>query len=274
LSPKLTFSIPKIINLNNTKPLLAVLREQGVNGQAEMAAAFDRAGFSCVDVHMTDLINEKYHLSEFSGMVACGGFSYGDVLGAGGGWATNILYNEKLKNQFNEFFLNESTFTLGVCNGCQTLALLSSLIPGSNGWPKFIRNTSEKFESRLVQTVIKESPSIFFKDMAGSILPIPVAHGEGRISSSLEEVLTLEGSNLTSLAYADNSGFATEAYPDNPNGSLAGVAGITNESGRVTLMMPHPERAFLSYQYSWCPEDWEEYGPWMKFFLNAKEFVD
>ena len=274
LSPKLTFSIPKIINLNNTKPLLAVLREQGVNGQVEMAAAFDRAGFSCVDVHMTDLINEKYHLSEFSGMVACGGFSYGDVLGAGGGWATNILYNEKLKNQFNEFFLNESTFTLGVCNGCQTLALLSSLIPGSNGWPKFIRNTSEKFESRLVQTVIKESPSIFFKDMAGSILPIPVAHGEGRISSSLAEVLTLEGSNLTSLAYADNSGFATEAYPENPNGSLAGVAGITNESGRVTLMMPHPERAFLSYQYSWCPEDWEEYGPWMKFFLNAREFVD
>ena len=274
LSPKLTFSIPKMLNLNNTKPLLAVLREQGVNGQVEMAAAFDRAGFSCVDVHMTDLINEKYHLSEFSGMVACGGFSYGDVLGAGGGWATNVLHNKNLKEQFSEFFLNESAFALGVCNGCQALALLSSLIPGSNGWPKFIRNTSEKFESRLVQTLIKESPSIFFKDMAGSVLPIPVAHGEGRVSSSLDEVLLLEEGNLTSLAYADNSGFTTEAYPDNPNGSLAGVAGITNESGRVTLMMPHPERAFLSYQYSWCPEDWEEYGPWMKFFLNAREFVD
>jgi phosphoribosylformylglycinamidine synthase len=274
LSPRLTFSIPSVANLNQNKPLLAVLREQGVNGQVEMAAAFDRAGFSCVDVHMTDLIKGKYSLGEFSGMVACGGFSYGDVLGAGGGWATNVLHNEELKNQFSEFFLNERTFTLGVCNGCQTLALLSSLIPGSNGWPKFIRNTSEKFESRLVQTVIKESPSIFFKGMAGSILPIPVAHGEGRVSSSSEEVHALEKNNLTSLAYADNLGFATEAYPDNPNGSFGGVAGITNESGRVTLMMPHPERAFLSYQYSWCPEDWQEYGPWMKFFLNAREFVD
>ena len=274
LSPKLTFSIPKILSLNKTKPLLAVLREQGVNGQVEMAAAFDRAGFSCVDVHMTDLINKKYQLNDFSGMVACGGFSYGDVLGAGGGWATNILHNEELKNQFSDFFLNESNFTLGVCNGCQTLALLSSLIPGSNGWPKFIRNTSEKFESRLVQTVINESPSIFFKGMAGSVLPIPVAHGEGRLSSSSEEIINLTEANLNALAYADNAGFATEAYPQNPNGSLAGIAGITNESGRVTLMMPHPERAFLSYQYSWCPEDWEEYGPWMKFFLNAREFVD
>ena len=274
LSPKLTFSIPKVLSVNKSKPLLAVLREQGVNGQVEMAAAFDRAGFSCVDVHMTDLINKKYQLNDFSGMVACGGFSYGDVLGAGGGWATNILHNEALKNQFSDFFLNESNFTLGVCNGCQTLALLSSLIPGSDGWPKFIRNTSEKFESRLVQTVIKESPSIFFKDMAGSVLPIPVAHGEGRLSSSSEEVIDLTKAKLSALAYADNAGYATEAYPQNPNGSLAGIAGITNVSGRVTLMMPHPERAFLSYQHSWCPEDWEEYGPWMKFFLNAREFVD
>ena len=161
LSPKLTFSIPKVLSVNKSKPLLAVLREQGVNGQVEMAAAFDRAGFSCVDVHMTDLINKKYQLNDFSGMVACGGFSYGDVLGAGGGWATNILHNEALKNQFSDFFLNESNFTLGVCNGCQTLALLSSLIPGSDGWPKFIRNTSEKFESRLVQTVIKNHPQSF-----------------------------------------------------------------------------------------------------------------
>jgi phosphoribosylformylglycinamidine synthase len=274
LTPELTFSIPKLVKLKSTKPLLAVLREQGVNGQVEMAAAFDRAGFSCVDVHMTDLINEKYHLSQFSGMVACGGFSYGDVLGAGGGWATNVLHNKNLKKQFNEFFINESTFTLGVCNGCQTLALLSSLIPGSDGWPKFIRNTSEKFESRLVQAIIKESPSIFFKDMAGSVLPIPVAHGEGRVSSSIEDTLLLEKRNLTSLAYADDLGIATEAYPYNPNGSFMGVAGITNDSGRVTLMMPHPERAFLSYQYSWCPDDWETYGPWMKFFLNAREFID
>ena len=274
LTPELTFSIPKLVKLKSTKPLLAVLREQGVNGQVEMAAAFDRAGFSCVDVHMTDLINEKYHLSQFSGMVACGGFSYGDVLGAGGGWATNVLHNKNLKKQFNEFFINESTFTLGVCNGCQTLALLSSLIPGSDGWPKFIRNTSEKFESRLVQAIIKESPSIFFKDMAGSVLPIPVAHGEGRVSSSIEDTLLLDKRNLTSLAYADDLGIATEAYPYNPNGSFMGVAGITNDSGRVTLMMPHPERAFLSYQYSWCPDDWETYGPWMKFFLNAREFID
>ena len=178
-----------------------------------------------------------------------------------------------LRKQFSEFFLNEEVFTLGVCNGCQTLALLQDLIPGSAGWPKFVRNTSEKFESRLVQTIVQESPSIFFKDMAGSVLPVPVAHGEGRVSSSREATSILFSKQLTPIVYADDNGLLTESYPQNPNGSYLGVAGITNKSGRVTLMMPHPERVFLQSQYSWSPDDWEEYGPWMQFFMNAREFT-
>lgn len=273
LSPVLNFDLPKVMPSWNQKPLIAILREQGVNGQVEMAAAFDRSGFTCVDVHMTDLIKGKHELKDFKGLVACGGFSYGDVLGAGGGWATNILYNENLRKQFSEFFLNEEVFTLGVCNGCQTLALLQDLIPGSAGWPKFVRNTSEKFESRLVQTIVQESPSIFFKDMAGSVLPIPVAHGEGRVSSSREATSILSSKQLTPIVYADDNGLLTESYPQNPNGSYLGVAGVTNKSGRVTLMMPHPERVFLQSQYSWSPDEWEEYGPWMQFFMNAREFT-
>ena len=272
ISPKIKFPFPGILNSSNKKPSLAILREQGVNGQVEMAAAFDRAGFSCVDVHMTDLISGKQDLQQFKGLVACGGFSYGDVLGAGGGWAANILHNDSLRNQFSKFFSNEEVFSLGVCNGCQTLALLTDLIPGSKNWPKFVNNTSEKFESRLVQTVIRESPSILFKDMIGSVLPVPVAHGEGKTSLTYAETKKLVDDKLSPMLYADDEGSPTESYPQNPNGSLLGVAAITNASGRVTLMMPHPERAFLNSQYSWSPEEWEEYGPWIKMFMNAREF--
>jgi phosphoribosylformylglycinamidine synthase len=273
IKPSLSFKIPSTFSISKTKPSLAILREQGINGQVEMAAAFDRVGFDCIDVHMTDLISGDSRLDEFQGLVACGGFSYGDVLGAGGGWATNILYNLALRDQFQEFFSNEEVFSLGICNGCQTISLLSSLIPGTEAWPKFKRNNSEKFEARLSQVLIQESPSIFFKDMAGSIMPIPVAHGEGRAELSEEDFSELILGNLNTMVYSDDQGKSTESYPENPNGSPSGIAGVTNKSGRVTIMMPHPERAFLTSQYSWHPKDWEEYGPWIKFFNNAKDFV-
>ena len=273
IRPSLSFEIPSNFSINKTKPRLAILREQGINGQVEMAAAFDRVGFDCIDVHMTDLISGDSLLNDFQGLVACGGFSYGDVLGAGGGWATNILYNQALKDQFQQFFSNEEVFSLGICNGCQTLSLLSSLIPGTDAWPRFKRNNSEKFEARLSQVLIKESPSIFFKDMAGSLIPIPVAHGEGRAELSDEDFSGLISENLNPIVYSDDEGQITESYPENPNGSPSGIAGVTNKSGRVTIMMPHPERAFLTSQYSWHPKDWEEYGPWIKFFNNAKDFV-
>ena len=273
LKPLISFDIPAKFNIKKTKPSIAILREQGINGQVEMAAAFHRVGFECIDVHMTDLIAGDFHLSNFQGLVACGGFSYGDVLGAGGGWATNILYNDMLREQFKEFFLNEEVFSLGICNGCQTLSLLSSLIPGTDNWPKFKRNISEKFEARLSQVLIKDSPSIFFRDMAGSMIPIPVAHGEGRAEFANKEEGKLVAEKLNPLVYADDTGKLTENYPENPNGSPGGIAGVTNESGLVTIMMPHPERAFLSSQYSWHPKNWGEYGPWIKFFANAKDFV-
>ena len=273
IKPSLSFEIPSNFSINKTKPRLAILREQGINGQVEMAAAFHRVGFDCIDLHMTDLISGDSLLNDFQGLVACGGFSYGDVLGAGGGWATNILYNQALKDQFQQFFSNEEVFSLGICNGCQTLSLLSSLIPGTDSWPRFKRNNSEKFEARLSQVLIKESPSIFFKDMAGSLMPIPVAHGEGRAELSDVDFSGLISENLNPIVYSDDEGQITESYPENPNGSPSGIAGVTNKSGRVTIMMPHPERAFLTSQYSWHPKDWEEYGPWIKFFDNAKDFV-
>jgi phosphoribosylformylglycinamidine synthase len=273
IKPSLSFKIPSAFSIKKTKPRLAILREQGINGQVEMAAAFDRVGFDCLDVHMTDLISGDSHLHDFQGLVACGGFSYGDVLGAGGGWATNILYNQSLRDQFQKFFSNEEVFSLGICNGCQTISLLSSLIPGTDAWPRFKRNNSEKFEARLSQVLIQESPSIFFKDMAGSLMPIPVAHGEGRAELSTKNFEDLISDNLNPMVYSDDEGKSTESYPENPNGSPFGIAGVTNKSGRVTIMMPHPERAFLTSQYSWHPKDWKEYGPWIKFFDNAKDFV-
>ena len=273
INPTVSFVIPKKIENPKNRPSIAILREQGVNGQVEMAAAFDRVGFSCVDVHMTDLIMGRRKLEEFSGLVACGGFSYGDVLGAGEGWATSILYNESLRKDFQEFFSRDDVFTLGVCNGCQAIALLSDLIPGSNLWPKFVRNKSEKFEARLIQLLIGKSPSIFFQGMDDSVLPIAVAHGEGQISLAKKEVDKLLQKGLVPITYADDEGHTTENYPQNPNGSLSGVAGVTNASGTITLMMPHPERSFLSAQHSWKPENWDEYSPWIKFFLNAREFI-
>ena len=273
LNPKVSFEIPKKLIPSSRKPQIAILREQGVNGQVEMAAAFDRVGFSCIDVHMTDLIKGKRKLEEFSGLVACGGFSYGDVLGAGEGWATSILYNDKLSRDFINYFSREDVFTLGVCNGCQMLALLSELIPDTGLWPKFARNESEKFEARLIQLLVNKSPSIFFKDMENSVMPVAVAHGEGQVSLARSEIDKLIHRGLVPITYADDEGQTTEAYPNNPNGSLSGIAGVTNSLGTITLMMPHPERSFLSAQHSWKPEDWDEYSPWIKFFLNAREFI-
>ena len=265
--------MPKKIRKNLKKPKLAILRERGVNGHVEMAAAFTQVGFSCVDVHMTDLISGHSKLNEFRGLVACGGFSYGDVLGAGQGWASTILYNERLKKDFKEFFSRKDVFSLGICNGCQMFAHLQSLIPGSKGWPTFIRNTSEKFEARVVQTRINETPSIFFKGMTGSVLPISVAHGEGRVSLLEKEASLLIDRKLVPAIYSDDKGKGTKEYPFNPNGSSEAIAGVTNESGTVTIMMPHPERSFLSIQNSWRPSNWSQYSPWIKFFLNARDFI-
>ena len=269
LTSEVNFLIPKHISVGTNKPRVAILREQGVNGQNEMAASFKEVGFECIDVHMTDLDSNKHNLMDFQGLVACGGFSYGDVLGAGGGWANSILHDKNLRNQFGDFFHNEAVFSLGVCNGCQALALLSPLIPGTYEWPNFKKNISEKFEARLVQVRVKKSPSIFFKGMEGSLIPIPVAHGEGRVDDG-EELIK---KNQMCIAYSDNKGEETENYPINPNGSFKGIAGITNESGTVTIMMPHPERAFLKNQLSWYPDEWTHYSPWIRFFLNARNFI-
>ena len=274
LNTKVDFKVPKKMKRRQKKPRIAILRDQGVNGQVEMAAAFDSAGFKCIDLHMTDLINRKRNLNEFRGLVACGGFSYGDVLGGGGGWAKSILFNRNLKKDFEEFFSREDIFALGVCNGCQMIANLSDLISGSGGWPKFEKNISEKFESRYILTKIKESSSIFFRGMEDSVIAIPVAHGEGRISSTNEHAKNLIGRNLVPLVYVDDNGIETESYPQNPNGSSQGIAGITNKSGNVTILMPHPERAFLMAQNSWQTQDKNRYGPWIKFFSNARDFID
>jgi phosphoribosylformylglycinamidine synthase len=250
------------------KPKMAILREQGVNGQIEMAAAFDRAGFECIDIHMQDLIDGQVVLDSFNGLVACGGFSYGDVLGAGGGWAKTILYNDKLSKMFETFFNRTDTFSLGVCNGCQMMSQLRNLIPGASSWPDFIKNQSEQFEARLVMVEVMESASVLFKDMAGSKIPVVVAHGEGRTSNSANNAQAI-------LRYIDNSGVATETYPLNPNGSNNGLTGFTNDDGRITIMMPHPERVFLSKQFSSLDPEWKnEYSPWMKMFLNARSWLD
>ncbi len=253
------------------RPRIAVLREQGVNGQTEMAAAFDRAGFDAIDVHMTDLINRHVNLDSFSGLAACGGFSYGDVLGAGGGWAKSILFNSAIRDQFQHFFQREDTFAFGVCNGCQMLSQLRDLIPGAEHWPDFVRNHSEQFEARLVMVEIMDSPSILLNNMTGSMLPIVVAHGEGRVAYKNE---TDFQQVISSLRYVDNHGNATEAYPCNPNGSVSGETGFTTADGRFTIMMPHPERVFLRSQFSWLPESWKsENGPWMTLFNNARKWL-
>jgi phosphoribosylformylglycinamidine synthase len=264
----------------NVKPKIAILREQGVNGQVEMGAVFSKAEFDAIDVHMSDILSGRVSLADFKGLVACGGFSYGDVLGAGRGWASSILYNARAKDEFEGFFNREDSFTLGVCNGCQMLSNLADIIPGSQNWPSFNRNTSEQFEARFSSVKIGKSNSIFLKDMQGSILPIAMAHGEGRAvfagnktDNKTNHKINHKTNNIA-LQYVNHSGEITQKYPHNPNGSDQGVAGITNDSGRVTIMMPHPERVFRAVQYSHYPKDWTERSPWLRMFENARKWVD
>lgn len=275
LSPKLTFSLAnRSAAKSNPKPRVAILREQGVNGQVEMAAAFDRAGFASVDVHMTDIISGRIKLSQFTGLAACGGFSYGDVLGGGGGWAKSILYNPKARTEFQEFFKRQDTFSLGICNGCQMLSQLKDLVPGAEHWPRFMPNASEQFEARVVSVVIQKSPSILLAGMEGSVLPIPTAHGEGRADfASAKAAQDAKRENLVGLRYVDNHHEVTQRYPLNPNGSPEGIAGLTSQDGRATIIMPHPERVFRTVQLSWHPSEWGEDSPWMQLFHNARAWV-
>jgi len=251
----------------NVKPKIAILREQGVNGQVEMGAAFDRAEFDAIDVHMSDILSGRLSLDEFKGFVACGGFSYGDVLGAGRGWASSILYNARAKEDFEAFFNRDDSFALGVCNGCQMISNLSEIIPGAQNWPSFSRNVSEQFEARFSSVKIGKSNSIFLNGMQDSIMPIAIAHGEGKASFT-------GNSNNIALQYVDHQGNTTQTYPHNPNGSDLATAGVTNDSGRVTIMMPHPERVFRAVQHSHHPKDWDERSPWMRMFENARAWVD
>jgi phosphoribosylformylglycinamidine synthase len=257
------------------KPKMAILREQGVNGQVEMAAAFNRAGFESHDVHMSDIISGRVTLNDFHGLVACGGFSYGDVLGAGEGWAKSILFNARARDEFSVFFNRQDSFALGVCNGCQMMSNLHSIIPGAEHWPHFVRNRSEQFEARFAMVEIMESPSLFFKGMAGSRMPIAVAHGEGYAEfSDGDAVHAVVRDKLVSMRFVDNAGRATEDYPYNPNGSPQGITGLTTTDGRFTIMMPHPERVFRTVQHSWHPQGWGEDGPWIQMFRNARKFVE
>ena len=256
------------------RPRMAILREQGVNGHVEMAAAFDRAGFTAIDVHMSDIIAGRVSLKDFKGFVACGGFSYGDVLGAGEGWAKSILFNSRARHEFEAFFQRTDTFALGVCNGCQMMSNLYEIIPGAEAWPRFKRNVSEQFEARFVMVEIQPSPSLFFDGMAGSRMPITVAHGEGRVefSSAQPENATA----LVTMRFVDNYGQVTENYPYNPNGSLQGITGLTTSDGRFNVLMPHPERVFRVSQHSWYPNARSgstEDGPWMRLFRNARKWV-
>jgi len=256
------------------RPKIAILREQGVNGQIEMAAAFDRAGFTAIDVHMSDIIEQRVNLQDMQGIVACGGFSYGDVLGAGEGWAKSILFNNYVRDQFAAFFQRADSFGLGVCNGCQMMSNLYQLIPGAELWPRFVRNASEQFEARFSLVEVQVSPSLFMRSMQGSRMPVAVAHGEGRVELrqgiSLQDI---ENSDTIALRFVDNYGNATERYPFNPNGSPDGITGLTTADGRFTIMMPHPERVFRSVQNSWHPDDWREDSPWMRMFRNARKAI-
>ncbi|MDX1606880.1 MAG: phosphoribosylformylglycinamidine synthase subunit PurQ, partial [Candidatus Competibacterales bacterium] len=259
---------------SGVRPRVAILREQGVNGQTEMAAAFDRAGFAAIDVHMSDLLEGRATLDGFQGLAACGGFSYGDVLGAGQGWAKSILYHEGIRAQFAAFLAREDRFALGVCNGCQMLAAMRELISGSDHWPRFVRNRSEQFEARLSLVEIPESPSVLFQGMAGSRLPVVVSHGEGQAAfahaDGAERALA-EG--LVALRYVDGHGQPAVRYPANPNGSPEGIAGLTTTDGRVTILMPHPERVFRTLQLSWHPDHWPEDSPWLRLFRNARRWL-
>jgi phosphoribosylformylglycinamidine synthase len=260
--------------LKGARPEVAILREQGVNSQLEMAAAFHRAGFRPSDVHMTDLIAGRVRLDKFKGLVACGGFSYGDVLGAGEGWAKSILFNARVREEFAAFFARRDSFSLGVCNGCQMMSALKPLIPGADHWPRFVRNRSEQFEGRFSLVEVLQTPSLFFTGMAGSVLPIAVAHGEGRAefaSAAAETACSALG--LVGMRFVDSRGQPARTYPENPNGSPGGITGLTTVDGRVTILMPHPERVYRTVQNSWHPDEWGEDGGWMRMFRNARVWV-
>ena len=259
---------------NESNPKVAILREQGVNSHVEMAASFDRAGFFAVDIHMTDVLAGRVDLNDYKGLVACGGFSYGDVLGAGEGWAKSILFNDNARAMFREFFHREDTFSLGVCNGCQMLSNLKEIIPGAELWPHFVQNKSERFEARFSLVEIQESPSILFKGMEGSRMPIAVSHGEGHAEFKSDAAIdAANDSGTVSVRYVDNYGQVTETYPSNPNGSPDGITSLTTTDGRVTIMMPHPERVFRTVANSWHPDEWLEDSPWVRMFRNARKFV-
>ncbi len=275
LNAVLTFSVDDDVSapfILGAKPKVAILREQGVNGHLEMAVAFDRAGFTSVDVHMSDIIEGRVSLRDFSGLAACGGFSYGDVLGAGGGWAKSILFNPLAREEFAAFFNRPDTFGLGVCNGCQMMSGLKELIPGAEHWPRFLRNNSEQFEARVALVEVQKSPSILLAGMEGSRLPVVIAHGEGRAEFDIDSAMALERESV-SLCYVDNFGELTTEFPANPNGSPFGITGLTTTDGRFTIMMPHPERCVRTVQNSWHPDNWGEYGPWMRLFRNARMWV-
>jgi phosphoribosylformylglycinamidine synthase len=276
ITPRLTFDPAQDVAApyvtKNPRPRIAILREQGVNGQIEMAAAFDRAGFAAVDVHMSDIIGGRASLADFRGFAACGGFSYGDVLGAGEGWAKSILFNTRARDQFEAFFARNDTFALGVCNGCQMMSNLRELIPGASAWPHFVRNRSEQFEARFVTLEVQRSASLFFTGMEGSRLPVAVAHGEGYAEFADDAALST-AQPLVALRFVDNLGQATERYPFNPNGSPRGITGLTTADGRFTILMPHPERVFRTVQNSWHPAGWPEHGPWLRMFRNARKWA-
>lgn len=272
LHAKLTYDLNENVApvLLISRPKMAILREQGVNGQVEMAAAFDRAGFAAVDVHMSDVISGRVSLADFKGVAACGGFSYGDVLGAGEGWAKSILFNPKARDEFEAFFKRSDTFALGVCNGCQMMSNLHEIIPGAENWAHFARNQSEQFEARFVMVEVQQSPSILFDGMAGSRMPIVVSHGEGYADFGSNKK---QKAALVTLRYVDHNGKATETYPLNPNGSPQGITGLTTLDGRFSIMMPHPERVFRAVQNSWYPREWKENGAWLRMFQNARKWV-
>ncbi|MEZ5508984.1 MAG: phosphoribosylformylglycinamidine synthase, partial [Gammaproteobacteria bacterium] len=278
ISPILTFDpqhniAAPMIN-TGVRPRVAILREQGVNGHVEMAAAFHAAGFTPVDVHMSDILSGRVTLEGFKGLVACGGFSYGDVLGAGEGWAKSILFNAGAREQFSRFFARDDAFALGVCNGCQMMSNLHELVPGADYWPHFVRNQSERFEARVCTVEVQQSNSILLQGMEGSRLPIAVAHGEGRAEfASSAQINAAASASGIALRYVDNWGNVTETYPANPNGAPQGITGLCNADGRVTIMMPHPERVYRTVQNSWYPKTWGEDGPWLRMFRNARKWV-
>ncbi|MDP9108543.1 MAG: phosphoribosylformylglycinamidine synthase subunit PurQ, partial [Pseudomonadota bacterium] len=274
ITPVLTFDpqhdIAAPYVATGVRPRVAILREQGVNSHIETAYVMHRAGFSAVDVHMSDLIAGRARLADFQGVIAVGGFSYGDVLGAGEGWAKTILFNAQLTDQFAEFFRRTDTFGLGICNGCQMMSNLKSIIPGAQAWPKFTRNKSEQFEARFAMVEITSSPSIFFGEMAGTRSPIAVAHGEGYADFSQTGDIDQA---LVAMRYVDNQGNVSEQYPYNPNGSPNGITAVTTADGRFSVLMPHAERVFRTALHSWAPKQWGEDAPWMRMFRNARKWV-